>query len=293
MEEGEEIDLLGVVVKIGNKGVDRVGRSFRQIHLGLVAVMSMDIVEEGVVEMMAGKLHRDYQMDQDQDDKGKGKACLVAHDQDDSRFHVFHDLVSFERSVLLHGWVLWHGRAREMGHSLECSECLEFNWQLLEVQGEHYTYPYQHQIQNTVLAYFRQSDVQIFQVLKIFEHPQSEPQLKKLLAQQKILVFLFSYFTSFKKLHILKNCTTDASVPKINSEDERASYMMFSNMQHQFRVVVRNMLPTLRTPDRLLPFHSQQFPSNLNSVPSADEALNRNNTFPANEHVMQLVPLAI
>lgn len=105
-EEVDETDLVAVVLKIDNKGVDRVGQSSLLMRLGRVVAMNMDmaVVEEEEQEegIMVGRLHKDYQMDRDQDDKGKDKACPVVHDLDDSRLNPLYDLVSFERLVLLH-----------------------------------------------------------------------------------------------------------------------------------------------------------------------------------------------
>jgi hypothetical protein len=119
MVEGEEIDLVGVGAKTGNKVVDRVDRSFPRTRLGLAVVTTMVLVEEG---MTVGKLLKDYRPDRDQDGKAKARDCLVVHDQDDSRLCSSYDL--FERSVLLHfghyGMV-----GLMMGGTLAC---LEFNW---------------------------------------------------------------------------------------------------------------------------------------------------------------------
>lgn len=38
---------------------------------------------------MIGRLLKDFQMDQDQDGKGRARDCLVVHDRDDSRLKTF------------------------------------------------------------------------------------------------------------------------------------------------------------------------------------------------------------
>jgi hypothetical protein len=109
-EEVDETDLVAVMAKIYNMVVDRVGQSSLLMRLGRVVAMNTDMVvvveeeeEERQEEIMVGRLHKDYQMDRDQDDKAKDKVYLVVHDQGGSRFDPPYDLlVSSERLVLLH-----------------------------------------------------------------------------------------------------------------------------------------------------------------------------------------------
>lgn len=80
MEE-EEIDLEAVGVKTGNKVMDRLDLMSLQTLLGLAVGMIMAVEED-----MIGRLLKDFQMDQDQDGKGRARDCLAVHDRDDSRF---------------------------------------------------------------------------------------------------------------------------------------------------------------------------------------------------------------
>lgn len=81
MVEEQEIDLVAVVVKKGNKVAGRIGLLCLRIHLGQAVVMNTVAVED-----MIGRLLKGYQMDPDQGGKGRVRDCLVVRDQDGFRF---------------------------------------------------------------------------------------------------------------------------------------------------------------------------------------------------------------